>query len=257
MSLAFVSVAKHHDDGTSALRGVSFTVPRGQFCILLGPSGAGKSTLLRTVTGLVTPSSGCTFVDGEAVTRQSLRRIRRKVGMIHQSFDLVPRASVADNVLSGALPAVSTLRALAKTFPRRLQERAASLIAEVGLEESHLGRRVASLSGGQQQRVGIARAFMLSPEYILADEPVASLDPGTGAEIMELIAREARENGAAVLCSLHQIDLARRFADRIVALKAGEVVFDGAPADIDCSTFEELYGSAGPAPLRIAAFATA
>jgi phosphonate transport system ATP-binding protein len=243
LSLIFDSVDKRYPDGTVALDQVSFEVPEGQFCVILGPSGAGKSTLLRCVNGLATPSGGRVIVNGTEVAARSLLRLRPTIGMIHQSFNLVARSSVAVNVIAGALPRVSTLRALAGVYPRHLQQKACALVGDVGLSERHLKRRVSELSGGQQQRVGIARAFMLDPAFILADEPVASLDPQTSVDILDLLAREARARGATVLCSLHQIELARAFADRIIAMRAGRVVFDGAPAELLPEVVGDLYGA--------------
>lgn len=241
MNLVFERVEKRYPDGTAALAGVSFEVPKGQFCVILGPSGAGKSTLLRCVNGLVQPTSGRVLIDGVEVGPKSLLRLRPSVGMIHQSFNLVTRASVAANVISGALPMVSTLAALAGVYPRRFRDKACSLVSEVGLSELHLRRRVSELSGGQQQRVGIARAFMLDPAIVLADEPVASLDPQISADILSLLVREARARGSTVLCSLHQIELALRFADRIVAVRGGAIVFDGAPTDLTPEIVDGFY----------------
>jgi phosphonate transport system ATP-binding protein len=241
-ALAFEGLHKRYADGVSALDGVSFEVPRGQFCALLGPSGAGKSTLLRCVNGLVKPTAGQVRVDGAPVEPRTLARIRPGIGMIHQSFALAPRASVATNVIAGALPAVSTLQALTGLMPRRWRRKACELIAEVGLAEAHLRRRAGELSGGQQQRVGIARAFMLDPAIVLADEPVASLDPQISVEILGLLARQARSRGSTVLCSLHQVELAVQFADRIVALKAGRLAFDGPPAGFTGETARRIYG---------------
>ena len=242
MSLVFEGVAKAYPDGVAALDGVSFTVPDGQVCVILGPSGAGKSTLLRCVNGLVLPSAGRVLIDGTAVGPKTLPRFRPSIGMIHQGFGLVARASVAANVVAGALPRVSTWRALAGLYPRPYQRKACDLLADVGLAEIHLRRRAGELSGGQQQRVGVARAFMLDPAVVLADEPVASLDPQTSADILALLVREARARGSTVLCSLHQIDLALRFADRIVALRAGRVAFDGPPAALAPRVIARLYG---------------
>ena len=171
--------------------------------------------------------------------------------MVHQSFGLVSRGSVAQNVIAGALPAVSTLQALAGVFPACYRRRACALIAEVGLEEHHLARRVSTLSGGQQQRVGIARAFMLDPDIVLADEPVASLDPHLGADILELIARQAKARNATVLCSLHQLDLAVRFADRIVALNSGRIAFDGQPSALNASFVQAIYDRTSPQPRHL------
>ncbi len=243
MTLVFEKVEKHYPDGTVALASVSFAVPKGEFCVILGPSGAGKSTLLRCVNGLVAPSEGRVLIDGTVVGPKSLSRLRPTVGMIHQGFNLATRASVAANVISGALPKVSTWRALAGLYPQPYQRKACDLVADVGLSEIHLKRRVSDLSGGQQQRVGIARAFMLDPAIVLADEPVASLDPQTSADILALLAREARGRGSTVLCSLHQIELALRFADRIVAMRAGRIVFDGPPRALTPERISQFYAA--------------
>jgi phosphonate transport system ATP-binding protein len=247
VTLAFDSVEKRYGDGTIALAGISFAVPRGQFCVILGRSGAGKSTLLRCVNGLVTPTSGRILVNGEPASPGNLARLRPRMGMIHQTFSLAPRATVARNVISGALPAVSNWRALLGIFPASQRQKACSLIASVGLGEQHLTRRVSTLSGGQQQRVGIARAFMLDPDIVLADEPVASLDPSISVDVLELIARHAKANNATVLCSIHQVDLALRFADRIVALSAGRIAFDGPPSQLNQTWVKAIYGGQIPA----------
>jgi phosphonate transport system ATP-binding protein len=250
MSVRFEHIGKRYPDGTIALADVDFEVPAGQFCVILGRSGAGKSTLLRCVNGLAGPSEGRVLVDGVAITPATLGRLRPRIGMIHQSFNLVPRASVAANVIAGALPAVTTFRGVLGLFPKALRDKACAQIANVGLGEEHLRRRVSMLSGGQQQRVGIARAFMLDPAYVLADEPVASLDPQTSVEILALLARAAKERGTTVLCSLHQIDLAVRFADRIIALQAGRIAFDGAPSALADERLRRIYATPHePAPL--------
>ncbi len=240
--LTFRDVGKRFPDGTEALRHVTLRVPRGQFCVIVGPSGAGKSTLLRTVNGLVTPTSGELVVADVPVTPRTLRAVRRSVAMIHQQFHLSPRLSVANNVLAGALPIVSTPRALLYLFPMALRRRACALVARVGLGEEHLRRRASQLSGGQQQRVGIARAFMLEPPLVLADEPVASLDPATSRDILGLLREASKERGTTVLCSLHQVDLARAFADRVVGMHAGQIVYDGPPADLDEAALGLIYG---------------
>jgi phosphonate transport system ATP-binding protein len=246
-------LSKVFDDGTQALKAISFNIEPGTFCVLLGPSGSGKSTLLRCINGLETPSSGLVLFNDEHVHAKSLGRLRKQMGTIHQHFGLVGRDSVANNVLAGTLPEIPVLKALLGWFPKRFQARAAVLLQEAGLQPIHLHRRVSDLSGGQQQRVGIARAFMLSPRLILADEPVASLDPKISADILALIARQARLVGATVLCSLHQIDLAKSVADRIIGLKCGAVVFDGPPHTLTSDVIERLYGSTTPdAPVEAA-----
>ncbi len=249
--LRFDSVGMRYADGTMALKAVSLDIPAGQFCVVLGASGAGKSTLLRMVNGLVEPSRGAVHVDGVRVAASSLAQIRPRIGMIHQQFNLVLRASVATNVLSGALPALPLWRALPGLFPEAMRRRACELLESVGLQEQHLRRRASELSGGQQQRVGIARAFMLAPPLVLADEPVASLDPQASREVLGLLRRQAGERGTTVLCSLHQVDLARTFADRIVALRDGVLVFDGRPETFDPAAAQALYGASEP-PLAAA-----
>ncbi len=238
----FHSVSKVWPDGTAALSDIGLSVPRGQFCVVLGPSGAGKSTLLRAVNGLMRPSTGRVAIDGIELTRATERQLRRRIAMIHQHFNLTARMSVARNVLAGLLPAVSTGRALLGWFAPEHRARACALLAGVGLDPAHLRRRAGELSGGQQQRVGIARAFMLDPEVILADEPVASLDPRISRDILTLIRDAARARNSAVLCSLHQLELAREFGDRIVGMRGGRIVFDGTPADFTDEVVERLYG---------------
>jgi phosphonate transport system ATP-binding protein len=245
LSVIFDALQMYYPDGTAALSGVSFEVPKGQFCVILGPSGAGKSTLLRCVNGLVRPSHGEVRIDGVAINARSLRDIRPSVGMIHQAFNLVGRASVATNVIAGALPKIGTLAAMAGVLPRHYRKKVCELVQDVGLSERHLSRRVSELSGGQQQRVGIARAFVLDPAVILADEPVASLDPQTSVDILGLLAREARSRSSTVLCSLHQVDLALRFADRIVALQGGRLIFDGPPGALTSQVTARIYSSSG------------
>jgi phosphonate transport system ATP-binding protein len=242
--LVFDRVTKVFADGTRALDGVSFTVPRGQFCVVLGPSGSGKSTLLRCVNALTEISEGG-FTLGQTPltrrTRRTRRDIRRKVAMVHQLFNLVERGSVAANVLSGAVAEVPFWRVALGWYPADLRERACDRLARVGLEPQHLPRRASELSGGQQQRVGLARALLMSPEVVLADEPVASLDPAISREVLQLLRDGAAQEGATVLCSLHQVDLACEFADRIIGMRAGRVVFDGRPDQFDAEAERELY----------------
>ena len=245
--LSFAHLVRRFPDGVRALDDVSFDVPQGQFCVVLGRSGSGKTTLLRSVNGLTDLDGGAVRLGDTAMAPATLRAIRRKVAMVHQSFNLVERASVAANVLSGAVAEAPAWRVHLGWYPAHLRARACAVLHRVGLDEIHLPRRAAALSGGQQQRVGIARALLLDPEVILADEPVASLDPRSG--------RRSRERGATVLCSLHQTDLARDFADRIVGMRHGRVAFDGPPARFDAAAEAALYGAADmptrPAPRLI------
>lgn len=243
--IAFDRVAKTFPDATRALADISFGVAAGEFCVVLGPSGSGKSTLLRTVNALVVPDSGTVRLGGIALSERTLKDLRRRVAMIYQQYALVERATVAENVVAGVLGETPTWRAIIGLFAERDRRKACELLAAVGLEPAHLARRVGELSGGQQQRVGIARAFMSDPLIILADEPVASLDPQTSREIMGLLRDQARERGATVLCSLHQMDLAAEFADRIVGLRQGELVFDGTPVALTGAAKTHIYAARG------------
>lgn len=243
MKVMLVGVGKRYPDGAVALEDVSFGIPSGQVCVLLGPSGAGKSTLLRMLNGLAAPSAGRISLDGIDVSARTLQRLRKKIGTVHQSGALSPRLDVARNVLCGALGDLSTPAALMGLFTGAQKRKAAGLLAAVGLDETHLARRASTLSGGQQQRVGIARALMADPALILADEPVASLDPRTGAEIVALLAAEARRRSATLVCSLHQVEFARSMADRIVGLCAGRIVFDGPPSRLAEADLARIYGA--------------
>lgn len=242
--IRFEQFTKVWPDGTRALDAIDLDIPPGQFCVILGPSGAGKSTLLRGVNGLTPPSSGKLLIDGVELTPAKQRTLRQKIGMIHQHFNLTLRMSVAGNVLAGALPKVSVARALSGWFTPEQRRRACMLVERVGLSPEHLQRRAGELSGGQQQRVGVARAFMLDPAIVLADEPVASLDPKIARDILALIRDAARERGATVVCSLHQVDLAREFGERIIGLRDGRLVFDGLPEDFTEERYTRLYHGA-------------
>ncbi|MCC5785076.1 MAG: phosphonate ABC transporter ATP-binding protein [Phycisphaerales bacterium] len=246
--IVFQSITKRYTKGAlPALDGVSLEVHAKQFCVVLGPSGSGKSTLLRTVNGLVRPTSGRVLVGGTPVLPKTTKKVRRRVGMIHQQFNLVPRLSVLDNVVAGALPTIPLWRVVARQWSASLERRACELLESVNLKPAYLQRRVSELSGGEQQRVAIARAFIAGPDVVLADEPVASLDPSTSRTVLALLRAAAEQTGATVLCSLHQVDLAREFSDRIVAMRAGEVVFDGAPDRLERDTVSTIYFDRGHA----------
>jgi phosphonate transport system ATP-binding protein len=230
--------------GTVALDGIDLTVQRGEFVVLIGLSGSGKSTLLRCVNRLVEPTSGRVVFDGTDVTAASgseLRRIRRRIGMIFQQFNLVRRLSVFSNALAGRLGYRSVWRTFTSRPTRQDVALAYENLGRVGILEKSFNR-ADTLSGGQQQRVGIARALMQAPELMLADEPVASLDPATSHSVMKYLEEINRTDGITVICSLHFLSLARRYGTRVVALKAGKVAFDGKPADIDERRFKDIYG---------------
>ena len=238
------NLTKVYPNGTQALYDVSFEVAEGEFLAVIGLSGSGKSTLLRCINRLIEPTSGKIFWDDVDVTAASsteIRKIRRQIGMIFQQFNLVKRSSVLTNVLSGRLGYASTLPSLFHVFSQEDRDLAMSSLEQVGLEEkAHV--RADSLSGGQQQRVGIARALMQEPKIILADEPVASLDPVLAHTILKYLEQLNKERGITVLCSLHFLDLVHRYATRAIALKDGKVVFEGLPKEIDDAQFKAIYG---------------
>ncbi len=237
-------LTKVYDDGTVALKDVSFEVPDGQFLAVIGLSGSGKSTLLRCINRLIDPTEGRIIWNGEDITaasQEDLRRIRRRIGMVFQHFNLVHRSKVITNVLAGRLGYTSPALAMANRFAKADRERALVQLARFGLE-GKAQNRSEELSGGQQQRVGIARAMMQEPEMILADEPVASLDPVLAHSIMQYLEDINRIDGVTVLCSLHFLDLVQRYGQRVIALNEGKLVFEGLPGEIDDKMFKDIYG---------------
>ncbi|HEY9075370.1 MAG TPA: phosphonate ABC transporter ATP-binding protein [Anaerolineaceae bacterium] len=242
--LKIENLTKVYPNGTQALKNVSFEVAEGEFLAVIGLSGSGKSTLLRCINRLIEPTSGKILWDGVDVTAapgDEMRKIRRQIGMIFQQFNLVKRSSVITNVLSGRLGYANTLQSVLGIWSADVRAQAMANLDQVGLsEKAHV--RADSLSGGQQQRVGIARALMQEPRIILADEPVASLDPVLAHSILKYLEQLNKERGITVLCSLHFLDLVHRYATRAIALKDGELVFEGTPKEIDDAQFKAIYG---------------
>src|SRR5512145_674310 len=238
------NLTKIYDGGVQALNNVSFNIPKGQFLAVIGLSGSGKSTLLRCINRLIDPTAGQIIWDGEditAATPEEIRRIRRKIGMVFQHFNLVHRSKVITNVLAGRLGYVSPAWSFFNRFPKEDVEKAIKQLERVGIaDKAH--QRADELSGGQQQRVGIARALMQDPQMILADEPVASLDPVLAHSIMKHLEDINEKDKVTVLCSLHFLDLVHRYADRVVALNEGKLVFEGLPKEIDDEKFRDIYG---------------
>jgi len=227
-----------------ALEDVSLEVHPGEFLAVLGLSGSGKSTLLRCINRLIDPTEGRVWILGDEITGARgtrLRQMRRQVAMIFQQFNLVKRHTVLANVLSGALGRSPLLASLLLSFPPAERERALACLDRVGLAD-RASSRADALSGGQQQRVAIARALMQEPRLILADEPVASLDPALRHSVMRHIEALNRDEGMTVVCSLHDIDLVTRYATRMVALRDGRLVWEGVPAQFDHATFKSIYG---------------
>jgi len=237
---------KEYAGGTLALAGVDLDVGAGEFVALIGPSGAGKSSLLRCLNGLVPATAGEVAVDGRSVTGsagEDLRRIRARIGFVFQQFNLLRRLSVLDNVLIGRLGHVPVGRSLTGWFPAADVAKAEATLARVELAGLG-GRRADTLSGGQQQRVAIARALVQEPRVLLADEPMASLDPALSRTVMEILRRINREDGLTVLASLHVLEMAREYARRVVGLSAGRVVYDGPIEGLTDEAAGRIFGAA-------------
>jgi phosphonate transport system ATP-binding protein len=242
--LEIKNLTKIYEGDVKALDAVSFSVEKGEFLAVIGLSGSGKSTLLRCINRLIEPTEGEIIWDGVDVTaasQEEMRRIRRKFGMVFQHFNLVTRSKVITNVLAGRLGYVNPAMSLLNLFPKTDLKLAMQQLERVGIADQ-ANKRADELSGGQQQRVGIARAMVQEPEMILADEPVASLDPVLAHSIMQHLETINKEDGVMILCSLHFLDLVHRYADRAIALNDGILVFDGAPEEIDDAKFKEIYG---------------
>lgn len=236
-------LTKRYSDGTVALADATLSVPQGEFLVLLGRSGAGKSTLLRCLNRLVDPTSGSITINGTRVERlrgRPLRDLRRRVGMIFQEFHLVKRKRVLDNVLHGRLGHKQGLAGTIGLFSNDEKRLAYDILVRLGLEDQAF-KRADQLSGGQKQRVAIARALMQEPLVMLADEPVASLDPAASENVLGYLKRICKEEDITAVVSLHQVEYARAFADRIVALNAGRIIFDGDPGTLDEDTVARLY----------------
>lgn len=244
--IEFNNVSKVYPNGTVGLNNINLTIHPGEFVVIVGLSGAGKSTLLRSVNRLHEITDGQILIDGKSITAArgaELRRMRRDIGMIFQSFNLVKRVSVLRNVLSGRVGYHSTLRTILGLFPKEDIELCMKALERVNIREKAYSR-ADELSGGQQQRVSIARALAQEAKIILADEPVASLDPLTTRQVMDDLKRINQDLGITTIVNLHFIDLAREYATRIIGLRAGQVVFDGPVAEATDEKFSEIYGRA-------------
>ena len=242
--LELKKLGKKYRTGDRALKEVDLTVPAGQVLALIGPSGAGKSTLIRCINRLVEPTSGDVLLEGESLTHlrsSGLRRVRRRIGMIFQEYALVERLSVMENVLSGRLGYVGFWASYFRRFPQSDIDTAFSLLDRVGLEPM-ADKRADELSGGQRQRVGIARALIQKPELLLVDEPTASLDPKTSRQIMRLITELCTEHKLAAIINIHDVALAQMFAQRIVGLQSGSIVYDGDPEGLTSDVLTQIYG---------------
>ena len=242
--LRIKGLVKRYRTGDLALKGIDFEVPDGQVMALIGPSGAGKSTVIRCINRLVEPTAGSVTLNDTDITAlgaAELRRARRRMGMIFQEYALVERLSVMENVLSGRLGYVGFWQSWLRRFPQPDVDAAFRLLARVGLEQM-ADKRADELSGGQRQRVGVCRALIQDPELLLVDEPTASLDPKTSRQIMRLIRELCAERKLSAIINIHDVMLAQMFAERIVGLKAGEIVYDGAPDGLTPEVLTQIYG---------------
>lgn len=247
MSVAVLSIQnldKSYVANQPVLKNISFDVPKEGLCAIIGPSGTGKSTLIRCINRLIEPSKGDILFHGKSLLKTSgsaLRYQRRRIGMVFQEYNLVERLSVVENVLCGRLGYLPRWRAWFKRYPKTDIAKAFDCLQQVGLADQAL-KRASELSGGQRQRVGIARAIMQDPDLLLADEPTSSLDPKTSVEIMQLIKSLCEERRLPVLLNIHDVELAKRFADRIIGLSGGQLIFDGLPSELEKAHLTEIYG---------------
>lgn len=243
-SLSIQDLVKEYTRGKPVLRNISLTFDKSELVAIIGPSGTGKSTLIRCINRLVEPTSGAIFMDGKnlvTIRGRSLREARRSIGMVFQEYNLVERLTVMENLLTGRLGYTSAINAWLRRFSKEDIQRAFEMLEMVGLQD-FANQRADSLSGGQRQRVGISRAVMQQPSLILADEPTSSLDPKTSVEIMELLQRVAHAKNIPVIVNMHDVELAKRFATRIIGMSGGRVVYDGAPQQLNDATLKQIYG---------------
>ena len=231
---------KTFDNGTPALKGINLKVHKGEFVSILGPSGSGKTTLLRSINGLETASGGEIYFDHKIVNKNTISDVQKKTGMIFQEFNLVNNLSAINNVLTGLLNSSNKFLSLFYLFSKNQKIKALRSLETVGLLEKSYSRSD-ELSGGQRQRIGIARAIIKKPLLLLADEPVASLDPKAANLILSLLKRINQDFGTTILCNLHQVDLAKKYSDRIVGLKDGKIIFDENSSKINTTNLEKIY----------------
>ena len=247
--IEFVHAGKTYPNGVQGLKDVNLTIGQGEFVAIIGLSGAGKSTLIRTINRMIDVTSGQVLVDGVDVMSlrgKGLRRFRRHIGMIFQSFNLVTRSTVIKNVLTSMVPDMGFFRVLFGVFSKKQELAALTALDKVGILDKAY-TRCDQLSGGQQQRVALARTLNQNPTIILADEPVAALDPVTANQVMSDFKRINKEMNITILINIHHVDLALDFADRVVGIRAGEIVFDGPVADVTQQVLDTIYNGA-PVP---------
>lgn len=238
--LEFKNIEKKFSDGSTALRGIDLSISEGEFVVLLGPSGSGKTTFIRTINGIVKPDRGTISIIDEEKFLTDGESLRKQMGVVFQDFNLVENLSCINNVLSGLLFSSNRWLSSLYFFSKKQKLQALECLEQVGILDKAYAR-VSTLSGGQKQRVGIARAIVKKPKLLLADEPVASLDPVITHDIMFLLRDLSKKFGITVVCSLHQVDLALEFADRIVGLSEGRIMINATPADIRIDEIQAMY----------------
>ena len=242
--IKFDKVNKFYPNGLHALKNISLEINQGEFVAIIGLSGAGKSTLLRTINRMHDISEGSLTVNGQEINDlagKDLRKFRRKIGMVFQSFNLVTRTTVVNNVLTSRVPDMPLWKSIIGLYSKEDKVIALEALDKVGiLDKSYV--RADQLSGGQQQRVALARTLAQKPEIILADEPVAALDPITATQVMDDFKKINKELNMSVLINIHHVDLALKYADRVIGIKAGEIVYDGPSAEVDSEVLKQIYG---------------
>ncbi len=242
--ITFEKVSLVYPNGTQGLKDINIQINEGEFVVIVGLSGAGKSTFIRSINRLVTPTSGKLMVNGDNILSfkgKELRHFRKKIGMIFQSYNLVKRSTVMKNVIAGRLGYTDTWKSIFHLFSEKDRQLAYENLKRVNIE-SKLYSRADELSGGQQQRVSIARVLTQQPTLLLADEPVASLDPPTSHQVMKYLKQINKEDNITTIVNLHFIDMAMEYADRIIGMRDGEIVYDGPASSVSEKTFEEIYG---------------
>ena len=243
-SIQIRGLTKEYKKGVPVLKGIDLDIPGDGITAIIGPSGTGKSTLIRCINRLIDPTSGQIMFQGQDLAQLSgvpLREARRRIGMVFQEYNLVERLTVMENVLTGRLGYVSAFKAWLRKFPKADIDEAFALLDAVGLG-NFVNQRADGLSGGQRQRVGIARAIMQRPEILLADEPTSSLDPKTSVEIMEIMAAMAGKRNIPIIVNIHNVELAKRFCQRMIGMTGGKVVFNGTPAELTDDHLKQIYG---------------
>ncbi|WP_054635030.1 phosphonate ABC transporter ATP-binding protein [Thalassobacillus sp. C254] len=241
--LEIKDLKKVYGDGTEALKGITSRIGKGELIAIIGPSGAGKSTFLRSINRLNEPTSGEIIFNNENILKikgKKLRSVRRQIGMVFQGYNLIKRSTTVQNVLHGRLGYMSTIKGGLGRYSKDDTKKAIDILVRVGLKDQAF-KRADELSGGQQQRVGIARAIAQNPSILLADEPIASLDPTSSENVMTYLKQISQEDDITTIVNLHQVDFAKEFADRIIGIKGGSIVFDGKPKELTNGITEMIY----------------